>query len=157
MRCFHWLTDGAYVPDTTIILDDQAEKPFYSTAHIKTSNPEGIIQRNQTKKANLTKLRKARFIWNDIPYSVFYMSCNLDHALYNKLNLSDDEKERYALQFAKRYRKDLPSFVEYVQDSDFSVVDGYVTSWEYIEQELHSLERHTNIGLCFNSEMLSDT
>ena len=77
------------------------------------------------------------------------MSCNLDHALYNKLNLTDDEKEKEALVFAKTYRDDIPAFINFVSRSDFSVIDDYMSSWAFIKQDLHSLERHTNLGICF--------
>ena len=33
--------------------------------------------------------------------------------------------------------------------SDFSVIDDYASSWKFIAKELHSLERFSNLGLCF--------
>lgn len=79
------------------------------------------------------------------------MSCNLDHVLYNKQNSSDEEKEKDALAFAKRYRQDVEGFVKFIAESDFSVSSNYVESWNYIKQDVHSLERHTNLGLCLTS------
>jgi len=153
LRVIHLVdTDGAYVPDSAIVFDESAEKPVYSPTQIKTANPEGLIQRNQQKKANLTRLHSARFIWGDIPYSVYYLSSNLEHALYNELNLTDEEKEKKALQFAKKYMNNISSFVALVRDSDFAVVSGYLPSWAFVKKDLHSLERHTNIGLCFGEE-----
>lgn len=142
-------TDGAYVPDSAVVHDEEAVKPFYTVTEIRTAYRDGMLQRNQRKRMNLDKLYTTKHIWQDIPYSVFYMSSNLDHALYDKLNLTDDEKEHYATQFAKRYKDDMPSFIEFVSESEFSVVDGYSPSWIYIKENMHSLERHTNIGLCF--------
>ena len=153
LRVIHLVdTDGAYVPDSAIVFDGSAEKPVYSPTQIKTSNPEGLIQRNQQKKANLTKLHSSRFIWGDIPYSVYYLSSNLEHALYNELNLTDEEKEKKAFSFAKKYMNNISSFVEFVRDSDFAVISGYLNSWAFVKKDLHSLERHTNIGLCFGEE-----
>ena len=40
--------------------------------------------------------------------------------------------------------------LEYIKDSDFAVGPDYKESWEYITEDLHSLERHTNLGLCFD-------
>lgn len=151
LRVIHLVdTDGAYIPDSAIVFDEHAIKPVYGTTNIKTANPEGLIQRNQKKKANLTKLHSAQFIWKDIPYSVYYFSSNLEHALYGELNLTDEEKETRAVQFAKRYIYDIPAFVEYVRNSEFAVVNGYLPSWAFIKQDLHSLERHSNIGICFS-------
>ena len=58
------------------------------------------------------------------------------------------EKEEDAYQFAKKYRNDIPGFLEYIKESDFAVGSDYKESWKYITEELHSLERHTNLGVC---------
>ena len=33
--------------------------------------------------------------------------------------------------------------------SSFSVVGDFKESWEFIKEGKHSLERHTNLGICF--------
>jgi len=80
---------------------------------------------------------------------MYYMSCNLDHVLHDKQNSSDEEKENDAHEFAKTYREHIPEFIQFISESDFSVMNGYDESWEYIKKDLHSLERHSNLGLCF--------
>lgn len=45
--------------------------------------------------------------------------------------------------------EDIPEFLKFITESDFSVMDDYPQSWQFIREGLHSLERHTNIGLCF--------
>ena len=142
-------TDGAFIPDASIVCDTSCARPVYSATQIRSQNPDGIIRRNLQKKANLTRLHTSPFIWGDIPYSIYYMSCNLDHVLYNRLNLTDDDKEKEALIFARSYRDDIPTFIEFISHSDFSVTDGYLSSWAFIKTDLHSLERHTNLGICF--------
>ena len=77
------------------------------------------------------------------------MSRNLDHVLYGKLNSTDEEKENDAYAFAKKYKDDIDGFLSFISDSDFARIDGYKESWEFIRQDLHSLERFTNLGLCF--------
>lgn len=141
-------TDGAYVSNAAIVEDRDAIKPVYSTTEIHTSNPAGIVNRNEIKRENLDRLRSTYQIWK-LPYRVYYMSCNLDHVLYGKLNSSDEEKENDSFRFAKKYRNDIPGFLEYITESDFAVGTDYKKSWNYIAEELHSLERHTNLGLCF--------
>ena len=95
-------------------------------------------------------LSTTQTIWN-IPYQLYYMSCNLDHVLHNKQNSSDEEKEKDAVAFVRRYRQDTDGFVKFLAESDFSVTSDYVDSWNYIKQELNSLERHTNFGICLKS------
>ena len=144
-------TDGAFIPNAAITEDAAAVKPLYSVTEIRTQRKSGIENRNRQKRENLDRLSSTPKIWN-IPYSIYYMSCNLDHALYGQLNRTDDEKETYAYAFAKRYRDDIPSFINYICESKFSVVSSFPESWQYIREGLHSLERHTNFGLCFKTE-----
>lgn len=129
--------DGAYAPDSAVIEDEEAVKP------------DGIISRNARKRENIDRLKSTGQIWK-LPYGIYYMSCNLDHALYGKVNSTDEEKEEDAYQFAKKYRNDIPGFLKYIKESDFAVGPDYKESWDFITEELHSLERHTNLGLCFD-------
>ena len=62
---------------------------------------------------------------------------------------TDAEKEYDSIKFAERYRSDVPAFIRFISESDFSVMGSYPESWSFIREELHSLERHTNLGICF--------
>ena len=148
-------TDGAYIPDENVVEESTATRAIYSPAQIKTCNVANIVQRNHQKASNLNKLSSCKEVWS-IPYRVFYMSCNLDHALYGKLNCSNEEKGINAHQFAKKYRSDLPGFLSFISTSDFCVMDGYKGSWNFIKEDLHSLERHTNLGLFFQPDPPSE-
>lgn len=143
--------DGAFIPNDAIVEDSTAEKPFYSITEIRTHNKSGVENRNRQKQENLKRLFSTYNVWN-IPYRIYYMSCNLDHALYGVLNSTDDEKENNAFAFAIKYRDDIDGFISYISESDFSVSGSYSQSWQYIREGLHSLERHTNFGLCFKAE-----
>ena len=145
--------DGAFIPDDAIVEDAAAVDPFYSVTEIRTQRKSGIENRNRRKRECLNRLSSASQIWG-VPYQIYYMSCNLDHALYGKLNSTDDEKEADAFVFAKKYRDDIPGFMKYISESDFSVVGSYSQSWQYIREGLHSLERNTNLGLCFQEEAI---
>ncbi len=142
--------DGAYIPNENIIEDITEKETSYHITEIRTNNKSGIENRNRRKRENLDRLASTQAIWK-IPYRIYYMSCNLDHALYGKLNCSDKEKRANSLQFAKKYRNDIPAFLRFILNSEFSVISPYSESWEYIKKDLHSLERHTNLGLCFDA------
>lgn len=144
-------TDGAFIPDDAVVEDAAAVKPFYSVTEIRTQGKSGIENRNQRKRECLNRLSSASRIWG-VPYQIYYMSCNLDHALYGNLNSTDDEKEADAFAFAKKYRDDIPGFMKFISESDFSVAGSYPQSWQFIREGLHSLERHTNFGLCFQEK-----
>ena len=144
-------TDGAFIPNNAVVEDAAAVKPHYSTTEIRTQRKSRIENRNLRKRECLNRLSSTSQIWR-IPYQIYYMSCNLDHALYGKLNSTDDEKEADAFAFARRYKEDIPGFKKYISESDFSVAESYPRSWQYIREGLRSLERHTNFGLCFEEE-----
>lgn len=143
--------DGAFIPDNAIVEDKDAYKPIYTEEVIRTNHPEGIVKRNAQKRENINRLIPTSIIGN-IPYQIYYMSSNLDHVLYNKLNSTDVEKESDANDFAIKYKDNLNGFKAFLQDSDFSVNQDFMDSWDYIKQGNHSLERHTNFGLCLEND-----
>lgn len=144
-------TDGVFIPDDSVVEDVAAVKPLYSITEIHTQRKSEIENRNLQKRECLNQLSSTSRIWG-VSYQIYYMSCNLDHALYGKLNSTDDEKEDDAFAFAQRYKDDISGFMKYINESDFSVPGSYPQSWQYIREGLHSLERHTNFGLCFQAE-----
>ncbi len=145
-------TDGAFVDEKFVIQDDTADLPIYSIQDIKTKNKSGIVQRNMLKSHNLNELSVIKNIWKIIPYKVYYMSCNLDHVLYDKQNSTDSDKEDCAHKFAKKYKDDLDGFISFISNSSFSVKLGYKDSWNFIKTGLNSLNRYSNLHICFQSE-----
>ena len=86
----------------------------------------------------------------NIPYKCYYLSSNLEHALYDKLNLSEEEKRDYADNFYDMFLDKEILFVEFLNKVVVNgVPDSFPSSWRYIKEELHSLERHTNLNLYF--------
>lgn len=145
-------TDGAFVPDDKVFEDRSLIKTMYFPDRILAKNRNNIVMRNKRKSANLNVISVKDKIWIDVTYRVYYMSCNLDHVLYNKLNLEPDEKEKNANNFAENYKDNTIEFIQFISNSDFSIMDDYTESWKYIKKEQHSLERHTNLGICFQNK-----
>lgn len=139
-------TDGTFIPNASVTEDPSAVKPIYSLNEIRTKNKSGIEERNRLKSRNISKLCSRKEIWG-VPYHVYYMSCNLDHVLYDKLNSCDEDKEADAFHFAKFYKDKIPEFIKFISESDFSVVGDYRESWNYIKKDLNSLHRHTNLAI----------
>lgn len=136
--------DGAYISDDNIMEIENCLDIRYETDRISTKNKAGIIARNQQKRDNLCRLRSCNTIWS-IPYRVYYMSCNLDHVLYDKINSTDEEKEDDSYAFARKFKDNVEGFKEFICKSVFSVTGDYKESWEYIEKGLNSVNRHTNL------------
>lgn len=147
-------TDGAYIPDNSIIEDSEDTTVRYEDTGIYTKDAKNIVARNKQKRENLFRLRACGKIWN-IPYRIYYMSCNLDHVLHSKRNSTDEEKENDAYAFAVKYKNDLDGFVDFICHSEFSVKGEYKSSWEYIEEEMNSIKRYSNFGICIEDELNS--
>lgn len=143
--------DGTYVSEDKVVEDLSAENVFYTPTEIRTKDPEGIRKRNKKKKECIDKLSSTKKIWGTIPYQAYYMSCNLDHVLFNLQNATDEEKEFNSFDFARKYKNDINDFIQFMCCSDFSVMGEYLESWRYIKEGCRSLERHSNFGICLQN------
>ena len=142
--------DGAFVDDSVIIEDETKDKFVYTLESVIVPNRQVAIERNEHKRENLNTLSsRTSVMWNNIPYKIYYMSCNLDHVLHDKPNATDEEKMANSLDFTERYYDDINEFIKFISESTFSQCTDYKESWDYIKQDKHSLERNSNLGLCF--------
>lgn len=140
--------DGAYIPDENII-EDSDKHYYYSSENIISNDRRTVIERNERKRNNLNTLLDCNTI-KDIPFECYFMSCNLDHALYNMQNLDDNQKSSYATEFSKAFSDRETKFPDYIEDIAASGNGASLnTSWRYIKTNLHSLERNTNLNLYF--------
>lgn len=147
-------TDGVYLADDKIMEDQTCQEIRYESDGIYTKNPQGIRARNEQKRDNLFRLRSNGRVWN-IPYRVYYMSCNLDHVLHNKRNSTEEEKENDSYAFAKKYKDRVEDFIHFICESSFSLSGDFKKSWEHIERGMNSIERYTNLGICLEDEIES--
>lgn len=144
-------TDAAYLPENRIVEEAESVELSYLDDGIYTRDKQKVISRNKQKTENLFRLRTCGNILG-IPYRVYYMSCNLDHVLYDKRNSSDEEKEQDSYNFAKLYKKNVKDFLKFMCNSTFSVKGDFKESWKFIEKDMHSIERHTNLPICLEEE-----
>jgi hypothetical protein len=141
-------TDGTYVPESAIVHGNTKEF-FYTESTISCKNRQKIIDRNKMKSRRMEYLLQEDNI-NDIPYKCYFMSSNLDHALYDEQNLTDDEKREYADQFYDLFAKKPEVFIEFLNRYVVNgVPNSYLASWRYIKEDLNSLNRHTNLHIYF--------
>lgn len=142
--------DGAFVDDSVIIEDETKDKFVYTLKSVIVPNRQVAIEQNEHKRENLNTLSsRTSVMWNNIPYKIYYMSCNLDHVLHDKPNATDEEKKANSLAFTEMYYDDINAFIKFISESTFSQCTDYKESWDYIKQDKHSLERNSNLGLCF--------
>lgn len=148
-------TDATYLTEEKIIEDQECEELAYQDDGIHTNDVGKVVSRNKQKSENLYRLRSCGNIWG-VPYRVYYMSCNLDHVLYDKRNSTDEEKEQDAYKFAKVYKNNVGAFMNFMCKSSFSVKGDFKESWEFIEGDMHSIERYTNLPICLMEESTQD-
>lgn len=141
--------DGAYIPDKAIVRSSYG-KFHFSLTNISSLAPGDVVSRNELKRSLMDKLLTLPYIYG-IPYEKYFMSCNLDHVLYNEQNLEADEKLERAYEFQQAFRDRehlFPIFLK--QNAGAKIPQDLDDSWDFIKTELHSLERHTNLHLYFS-------
>lgn len=140
--------DGAYIPDEAINQGDSGAF-VYSLNGISCSNTQKVKDRNVLKRKIMDHLLSVHEI-KGLAYEMYFMSCNLDHALYNEINLEKEKKQVYADAFYERFLGNEDKFIGFLQaDVVNGVPDSFNASWHYIKEDLHSVERHTNLHIYF--------
>ena len=102
--------DGAYIPDANITTDSTLEDRAYSLTGIVSPDAD-VTRTEQAEKRRCIDMlvdQKTSFQRNikktedwRVPYRLFFMSRNLEHALYGIINsLGSDDKEDHAARFA---------------------------------------------------------
>ncbi len=141
-------TDGAFIPEDAVVAEavEGRQYPFYTDTQILTPEPANIIDRNARKGRNIAKLASTGRV-GGIPYSFYYFSCNLDHVLHGRNNLSEAEKIAFSRAFDLQYADDPNAFIRFMKDESFAVQGTYQETWTFIKQSTRSLERHSNFGI----------
>lgn len=141
--------DGAFIPDDNIEEDPSIIKPKYMPDKILCKNKAKFLATHNNKQSILRHLSTIDKILN-IPYSIFYMSCNLDHVLHNKPNSTDFEKKINSIIFGDNYDDPL-KFEDFFNCKKIKIEGTYEESWKYITINLNSLKRGSNFWICINS------
>lgn len=143
-------TDGVFIDDGLILENRDAQRIEYLEDHIETAYVSSIKARNRKKRKNMNILSDERMINDETPYRLYYMSHNLEHALYGEAgNMNDSRKTGLADSFSSRFKKDWQSFLAYIEKECSPLGSNFQQSWDEIRKDTKSLERHTNINLLF--------
>lgn len=150
--------DGALVRPNAVVQDAAARKLVYGEDEIRTSSRDSIVQRNKVKSSSIKRLCQTTFLGKGnkrVPYRVFFMSRNLEHALYGVgADLSDGDKERLASAFAEECYKNHDFFLEILRSEEVAVPGDYDETWSHCFKGTNSLHRGSNYHLLF--DMVSD-
>lgn len=109
-------TDGAFIPDDRVLANEELNGIAYYADHIEHAHPADIIERNYVKAAAIRTLAFAGelvYRRRAVPYRLFFMSRNLEHALFGIGNNVDGAtKERLSREFAEACRDNPQVLVE---------------------------------------------
>lgn len=137
-------TDGAFIPEEAIIEDDVGDVQ-YNEESIRCGDRSFIVGRNRKKARAIRTLLSIASIDN-IPYEVYFASCNMDHVLFNKRNPVAGSKGPNARIFASRCKQ--PADLYQTVFNESIRFDGTLQeSWEFIQSDCNSLSRRSNINL----------
>ena len=144
--------DGAFIADD-LVTEGEVEDVQYYDDKIVCKNREKFLRGKNNKEANLLHLSSISKISIPfgvvVPYSIFYMSCNLDHVLHNKRNSTKEQKQEDSILFADNY-DDPEKFASFFNGSDIKIEGTYPETWNYAQIELNSLKRGSNFWICID-------
>lgn len=148
LRIVHLIdTDGAYISEN-LIKEYNTNKYIYTNENILTCDIVKAINRNDQKCKILNKLSSTSSISNT-QYRMYYFSCNLEHVLHDEQNLDDNLKNEYSDKFVEQYYGNEEEFLEFINNSEFSVKGNYDKTWSFIKQGKNSLNRYCNLNVYF--------
>ena len=160
-------SDGVYIPDDCVIHKDgdlfpTKSKIEYTSSCIYTSTENYIKKRNARKSSILNKLCTKKEITisgnnspRSIPYSIFYMSTNMEHVLHDIQNPTKKQKDDLADKWEFDVADKIEKINEFFDDKNCYIATGnYIDTWATLKSDLNSLSRLTNFKLLIN-EMLT--
>lgn len=155
-------TDGVFAPDDDVVEQDTKlqpdDNPIYSDKKVKVYDVSKMKKSREFKRERLNDCIKMNVIKFDlqkhIPYKIYYMSCNLECALHNIYNATDEEKDTLADTFSKKYDDThFNDFLNFMKELNKSGTENFDESWNYIRQGLNSLLPSSNFVIFFSELM----
>ena len=137
--------DGVFIPNTAVVASDVAGF-IYEEEIIRAPKADQVIQRNAIKRSNLKVLIETKQIEN-LPYRIFYASCNMDHVLSNNRNASQKFKDRFSFDFGNLCKSDPSTIFNSILSETIGTTLSYDESWKSIMEGTASLKRSTNLNL----------
>lgn len=152
--------DGCFIPDEAVKEEASIKANQYSRMNILTRDRARQLDTKRIKAKNIQKLLSNTTLKirnKDIPFSLFFMSCNLEDAFYGKQNNTAHEKQDMALGFADQFSDDPAAFLEVLQKGlkavlsaesfpmDIPADELYRLSWNTVQQDFASLQSGTNL------------
>ncbi len=136
--------DGAFIPEDNI-KKGTIEFYQYTEDAMLVPNVQAAVGRNRKKAEVLRKLINTTQIGN-IPYQIYFVSCNMDHFLFDDRMSDQNRKRTNAWKFQNICQVN-PRQIERILSNELYISREYYESWELIQRGTQSLQRKTNINL----------
>ncbi|WP_155593730.1 hypothetical protein [Lysinibacillus cavernae] len=150
--------DGCFIAPECVKVDENIEQNLLYTEDailVKSDKrKEQIEQRNEMKAKNAkTLIANDHFTINrmKVPYQLFYFSTNLEHVLWDERNEIPTEKIRKADEFMDNLSGTVEEYLKaYIPvSSELPYREKMKSSWSFLMEGCHSLQRGTNVPLLF--------
>jgi hypothetical protein len=148
--------DACYCPDSAVVFgrNPTGRDTVYDfiNKRIVCSNVTFIKQRNKNKVDAFGILHTENKIKYDethlFPFRAFYCNLNLEHALYDRLDiLSEEDKDDAAFAFRQRFQGHPQEFADFLKSIP-CLAEDYPQSWEETLLKKKAFERLSNLS-CF--------
>lgn len=140
--------DGAFISEENIVQVDNITGKLYQDNTIDCESKEKVIEMCERNKLKVGRvnwlLSKAKVA--GIPYSLYFVSCNMDHVLDGNANISGTEKYILSEKWRKIFEDTPKKFIDVFTEANLILSEDYEKSWEIVKQETESLKRHSNIN-----------
>ncbi len=137
-------TDGVFIPESSIIETEDAKVQYFDSA-IHYFDRSAIVGRNRKKARVIRRLLELKQVDN-IPYELYFASCNMDHLLFNNRNAQPKDKGKDAFLFAGKCKRKEDLF-DSIFSPDICSLGNRDDSWNMIQDTYNSLARHTNLNI----------
>lgn len=129
---------------------EDTRQVIYNDKSIETANVHEMKKRNIYKSSVLSLLSQIHVIKigrsHDIPYKLFFMSCNLDHVIHNERNLDHRLKKLKAIDFSDQYYQKEADFYRFLTSPTILKSKTINSSWQDIRNGFNSLDRQSNLA-----------
>lgn len=142
-------TDGAFIPDDKVVASNK--HLAYGKDRVEAARPEAIRRRNHEKAAAMKQLASIRCLTykrHEVPFKVYFLSRNMEHALHGICDdCTDEEKKRLAHAFRRKYGKKSDDFKALLRSDELAVSGDYIETWRFVGEGTNSLKRGSNLHL----------
>lgn len=136
--------DGIYLNDSAVLEDSSIEHIIYNESTIICKNRDALLKRNARKRDNIAYLLKYVNYLMNVPFKLYFYSCNSEHVLFNELNCSEARKDELS-HIAMKYDDNL--FWETVCNKEVVLSEYYDESWTKLMLIEDKIPRATNLNV----------